>query len=169
MAKIGLFFGSTGGNTENVANMIKEELGDKVDFVKNVKDAEAGDFEDCDGLILGISTWDDGVPQEDWQDFLPDFEEVDFSGKKVAIFGLGDQQGYSGQFLNATRVLYDVVTKGGATVIGQWPTEGYEFDDSTAVIDNKFVGLAIDEDNESDLTEDRVKEWCGLIAGQLPG
>jgi flavodoxin I len=60
----------------------------------------------------------------------------------------------------ALGTIYEKVVELGANVIGQWSTEGYEYNDSTAVLDSKFVGLALDDDNEPELTSERIKKWC---------
>ena len=161
MATIKILYGSTDGNTERVAGMIKEELGEGT--VINIADAGPADFENADLYILGSSTWEDGQLQEDWDIFFPEMDEIDFSGKTVAIFGLGDAEGYSGEFANAMAILHDKVIERGGRVIGSWSTEGYDFEDSGSVRDGFFVGLAIDEDNEPDLTEERVKGWVAKI------
>lgn len=164
MAKVGIFFGSTTGNTEKAAKLIKSELGGLVTAFGDVKSAKAADLAACDHLVLGVSTWDEGQLQEDWASFMGDFEGIDLSGKKVAIFGLGDQEGFSEWFVGAMGTLAKAVQKQGGTLVGSWPTDGYSFEGSDAVVDGKFVGLALDEDNQSDLTESRIKEWCGQIA-----
>ncbi len=161
MATIKIFYGSTDGNTERVAGYIKDELGEGV--VINIADAQPGDFDGADLYILGSSTWEDGQLQEDWDIFFPEMDDIDFSGKTVAIFGLGDAMGYSGEFVNAMSILYEKVIERGGKVIGGWPTEGYDFEDSGSVRDGAFVGLAIDEVNEADMTEERVKGWVEKV------
>ena len=47
--------------------------------------------------------------------------------------------------------------------IGAWPTDGYNFSESRGVRDGKFIGLALDEDNQGDLTESRIKTWSGQV------
>lgn len=163
MADVKLFYGSTSGNTESVAEMIAEALDGIVSSVTNIADASAEDLEEADGLILGIPTYGDGDPQEDWEEFIPNLEEIDLSGKKVALFGLGDADGYSGEFVNALGTLYEAVKARGANVVGAWPTDGYEFDESKAIVGGKFVGLVIDQDNQEDLTEERINTWVAQI------
>ena len=92
---------------------------------------------------------------------------MDLSGKTVALFGLGDAYGYSGEFVNALGTLYRKVVERGATVVGAWPTDGYDFEESNAVVDDQFVGLVIDEDNEADLSDDRVARWADSIRSAL--
>ncbi len=165
MAQIALFFGSDEGNTEGIALRIQSRFGQDVLAVMDIADATQLDFAKYDKLILGIPTWDFGQIQSDWEEFWGDIEEVDFNGKTVALFGLGDQFGYGDFFLDAMGMLHDVIVSAGAKIIGHWPTEGYEFDASKAQIDgqNTFVGLAIDEDQQANLTRARLDSWCALI------
>jgi len=167
MAQARLFFGSSTGNTEYVAELIENELGDLIESSSNITEARGEDFESADVLILGSSTWDDGQLQEDWEEFWPEMDEIDLTGKTVALFGLGDANGFSGEFVCALGTMYEKVTERGANVIGAWPSEGYEFEHSTALDGDSFVGLVIDEDNESDLTEERVKAWCDAIRAEI--
>lgn len=173
MARIGVFFGSTSGKTRKVAKMIKKRFDDEtMADPLNVNRASAADIAAYEFLILGTPTMGDGqlpglsadCEEESWEEALPRFADVDMSGKTVAIFGLGDQVSYSNEFLNAMIELHDFVTERGARVVGAWPTVGYEFKTSLAVIDDKFVGLALDLDNQSALTEERVDAWLKQIA-----
>ncbi len=169
MGKIGLFFGSDEGNTERVAHAIVERLGeDRVD-VYDIADVTQLEFADYDRVILGIPTWDFGQIQSDWEEFWDDIAAVDFTGKQVALFGLGDQFGYGDYFLDAMGMLHDVVVEGGAEIVGHWPTEGYDFDASKAEIPGagQFVGLAIDEDQQEDLTPQRLDHWCAQILAEF--
>lgn len=166
MAQIGLFYGSNHGNTEYVAYLIKdvlEETEPGIVTVTNIIDADPEDLLEWQYLILGIPTWDIGLLQEDWDVFLPNFDDLDLSGRKVAIFGLGDQYGYPTTYLDAVGVLGKKVVERGAELVGYWPTEGYMVDDSLALDGDHFMGLAIDEDNEGRLTEGRVREWVRQI------
>ena len=165
MAKIGLFFGSDDGNTESIAERIQARLGEEYVDILDVADVTQLEFQDYEHIILAIPTWDFGQIQSDWEDFWDDIQEVDFSGKTVAMVGLGDQFGYGDYFLDALGMLHDVVKKNGATIVGHWPTEGYEFDASKALTPDgqHFVGLAIDEDQQEDLTSSRLNQWCRQV------
>lgn len=155
-----IFFGSTSGNTEKVAKMIQAELGGEL---MDVRDATADDFAEADAMILGLPTYEEGQLQEDWANIFEDLDEVDFSGKTVALFGLGDQENYAEYFVDALGKLGKKVRERGAKVVGSWPTEGYNFEKSLAVEGDHFIGLVIDEDNQAELTEERVKTWCAQI------
>ena len=63
--------------------------------------------------------------------------------------------------------LDDAAVEAGANVLPGVSTEGYTFDDSDAVVDGKFVGLALDEVNEDDKTEERVDAWLEAIKPSL--
>lgn len=159
MADVKIIFGSTTGNTENAANLIASELGGKTINVANVVPA---DFT-ADLLVLGSSTWGIGELQDDWFDGLEALKNVDLKGRKVALFGEGDQSGFADTYLDAVGSIYETVVAVGAEIIGQWSTEGYEHSGSTAEVDGAFVGLALDDDNESELTAERVKTWCAQL------
>lgn len=169
MAQIGLFFGSDEGNSERVAYRIQKRLGEDVVAVHDIADVTQLDFANYDKIILGIPTWDFGQIQSDWEEFWDDIGSVDFSGKVVAFFGLGDQFGYGDYFLDAMGMLHDVVIQTGPEIVGHWPTEGYEFDASKAEIPGagKFVGLALDEDQQENLTAERLNRWCAQIHAEF--
>lgn len=165
MSKIGLFFGSDEGNTERVAYRIQQRLGEDVIDIYDIADATQLTFADYEQIILGIPTWDFGQIQSDWEEFWDDIAAVDFSGKTVALFGLGDQFGYGDYFLDAMGMLHDVIIQTGPKIIGHWSTEGYEFDASKAEIpgEGRFVGLALDEDQQEHLSAERLNRWCSQI------
>ncbi len=169
MAQIGLFFGSDEGNSERVAYRIQKRLGEDVVDVHDIADVTQLDFANYDKIILGIPTWDFGQIQSDWEEFWDDIGAVDFSGKVVGFFGLGDQFGYGDYFLDAMGMLHDVVIQTGPEIIGHWSTEGYEFDASKAEIPGagKFVGLALDEDQQENLTAERLDRWCAQIHAEF--
>ncbi len=160
MAAIGLFFGTQTGQTEMIAEQIQGALGKgNVDLV-DVAKASPEDLSAYSYLILGCPTWNSGELQADWDSFLPELDDLDLSGKTVACFGLGDQIGYADYFLDAMGMIAEKVLERGGTLVGQWSLDGYDFSESKAVMDGKFVGLAIDEDNQSDLTASRIQAWA---------
>ena len=170
MTKIGLFYGPTAGNVEKVAKLIASKT-ENVDLVK-VKEVNANAFDKYDNIILGISTlgkhtWSSDNEGNDWDQFLPKLNNVDLKGKKVAIFGLGNHIAYADFFVDAMGELFEMVKKTGATIIGSVSNEGYEFNESRAFVDGKFVGLPIDEDFEDDLTEERVDNWLKIILTEM--
>ena len=167
MEKIGIFYGSDTGNTERIAEQIANKIGaDKVDLV-DLHGADPDAMTQYDRLILGAPTWYDGELQSDWEDYFENLNNIDFNGKKVAMFGLGDQFGYAEYFLDALGIIYDKLIERGANIVGHWPKDDYEYDFSKAERDGKFVGLGVDEDNESDKTEERLNDWLDIIKPEL--
>lgn len=173
MARIGLFFGTNTGKTRKVAKLIKKRYDDELmaDPV-NVQRCSAQDLAAYQYLILGTPTLGDGLlpglsadcENESWAEMLDQLADVDFTGKTIALYGLGDQVAYGHEFLDGMFLLYDFLKQRGARLVGAWPTEGYEFQHSQAVVDGKFVGLALDMDNQSGLTEQRLDAWLRVLA-----
>lgn len=174
MARIGLFFGSNTGNTRKIAKMIKRRFPDDDLFADplNVNKATPEMLAGYVFLILGTPTLGEGdlpglatdCANPSWAEFLPQLASVDFSGKTVALYGLGDQEKYPDNFCDALGELYDFVVARGARVVGAWPTDGYDFMASKAERDGEFVGMAQDLDNQKMLLEARLEAWLKAIA-----
>lgn len=160
METIGLFYGSDTGCTEEIVNDIQTTFTKEI-IIHNISNASKEDIEQYDKLILASSTWGDGDLQSDWEDFEANLQAIDFSNKTIALIGLGDQEGYADTFCNALGHLYEYVKNG--NVVGFTSTDGYDYEESTAVIDGQFVGLVLDEDNQADLTKDRIEAWVKKI------
>lgn len=164
MSKIGLFLGSTTGKTEYVAEIMQEEFGgENVVTLHNVSEVEASDFDAYQNLIIACPTWNIGELQSDWEGLYSELDDVDFSGKNVAYFGTGDQIGYADNFQDAIGIIEEKISKLGGNTVGYWSTDGYEFNESKALRNGKFVGLALDEDNQSELTKERIKTWVSQL------
>lgn len=162
MANIGIFYGSSTGNTEFVAMKIAEQFGNENTEIFNIDSAEASDIEKFPYLILGTSTWGIGDMQDDWEDFIEEIARLDLKGKKAAIFGVGDQDTYPDSFVDGMGTLYKRL-KDKLEFTGSWPTDGYDFDHSDAVIDGKFVGLPLDLDNQEEMTVERIEQWVKML------
>jgi len=167
--KIGLFYGSTTCYTEIAAEKIQENLTLFPVELHNIKDIALNVINNFDIIILGISTWDYGELQEDWEAKWEDISTVDLNNKVVALYGMGDQIGYTDWFQDALGMLHEQVQAGGAYSIGFWPNEGYEFNQSKALTEDKsqFVGLSLDEDNQYDLSDERIQLWCKNVEKEL--
>ena len=167
MNDIALFYGSYTGVTKVIAEKIARELGeDKIDIYDISLGGEK--MANYPKLIIGTSTWSIGELQEDWDSFMPKLQTMDFTGKTVALFGTGDQIGYPDTFLDGMGMLYETFQFRGAKFIGFWPTDGYDFTSPLPLLDEThFVGLAIDEDNQPELTDERIKAWCAQIKPEL--
>lgn len=158
MKKVGIFYGSTLGNTMKVAEQIQHAFGaDQADLL-NIEKATAKDIEKYDNLIFGTSTWGMGEMQEDWEIFASRLDELDISGKRLALFGIGDQKEWADSFVNGLGALYHRF-KDKSIIIGFTPVDGYDFEISLAIKNNRFVGLAIDNVNQADLTQERISNW----------
>jgi len=164
MPSIGLFFDTDTGNTRKVAKMIKKLFEDDEIDLKNIVKVEPTDFSEYSAYIIGTPTLGDGELPDNFNEFLPQLDDIDFTGKTIALFGLGDQQEYAHEFVDAMGILYEKFEDQGASFIGTWSTEGYEYDISRAETDDgDFVGLVLDQDNQSDLTKERVETWVEQI------
>lgn len=164
--KIGLFYGSTTCYTEMAAEKIRTLIGEELVDIYNVKETPLTLMSDYDLLILGISTWDFGEIQEDWSAIWDHIGGVDLNGKSVALFGLGDQEGYGEWYLDAMGLLHEEIRNTGANIIGYWTKDdSYQFDASKALINNgsQFVGLALDEDSQYELSDERIQTWVEQI------
>lgn len=157
MSKIAILYGSSGGNTEMVAKAIADLFDGEADLY-NVEDVSLNDIKPYKYLILGASTTGIGDLQDDWESFLPSFAKIDLSDKTVAIFALGDSASYSSSFAEAMIVIYDAIV-GKTNIVGSVADEGYTYDDTLAIVNGRFVGLPIDEDNEYDKTDERIEAW----------
>ena len=167
MEKIGLFYGTDTGNTEMVAKMMAEKISemlgkDMVDLIE-IYQKSKDDMATYKNIIIGMPTWYDGELQGDWEEYIPEIQQVDFNGKNVAFFGLGDQYGYASYFCDGIGIFADIVEGLGANICGFTSTEGFEHDFSKAERDGQFVGLCLDVDNQDEMTEDRVKEWVPQV------
>ncbi|NEQ36654.1 MAG: flavodoxin FldA [Okeania sp. SIO3I5] len=164
MSKIGIFVGSTTGKTEDAAEIVKKEFGgDEVATIYNMDGVNPKDFNDYQNLIIASPTWNIGDLQSHWEEFFDKLKGIDFKGKKVAYFGTGDQIGYGDNFQDAIGILEEEISSLGGITVGHWPTDGYDFTESKAVKDGKFIGLALDEDNQPELTEERIKTWVAQL------
>jgi flavodoxin I len=160
----GVFYTTSTGNSDEISERIAEILACEV---FNISECGIDKINEFDKVIIGGSTWGDGDLNDDLEDVWAEFTELDFSSKTVALFGLGDQEGYPDTFVNALGTVYEQVLLKGATVIGSTSTDDYEYDESKAVVDGSFVGLVIDEDNQDDLTQQRIESWLDSIKGEI--
>ncbi|MGC3967514.1 MAG: flavodoxin [Pirellulales bacterium] len=163
-----IFYGSSTGNTQTAAEKIQENLGEWISLVADVAKCEPADMLPYDVLFLGVSTWNIGEMQDDWAAFIPRMKDLNLSGKKVAFFCLGDAVGYPYNFLDAMGELWGVVKGLGATLVGTWPCAGYQFQESLGKFDDdNFLGLGLDEENESDQHDERIQTWLVKVLQEV--
>lgn len=170
---IGLFYGSSTCYTEMAAEKIQARLNQllapQTVMLFNIKDVPLTQAEQFDTLIFGISTWDFGELQEDWASQWDDVRELHLQDKTVALFGLGDQLGYTDWFQDALGLLHDELAVLGCQFIGYWPNQGYDFAHSKALIAEGefFVGLCLDDENQYEQSDARIEQWCQQLVDEL--
>ena len=163
--KIGIFYGSNTGNSEAICDRIQETLGEEIVELFNVADTDPNKILEYNHIIIACPTWYDGELQEDWIEFLPKIATLDLNGKKIVMFGMGDQVGYSDYFLDALGIIAEDLIKAGAKIEGEWSADGYDFNKSKGLMpDGKhFYGLGLDEENQSDLHDSRLEKWFEML------
>ena len=169
-APVGLFYGSTTCYTEIVAERIQTLVGKSIIDLNNISQVPINNVVLYNELIFGIPTWDYGELQEDWDLIWDELSRLDFSGKQIAIYGLGDQIGYGQWYQDAIGYLALQLQSAGAELVGLWPNRGYTFEASQGLTSDgsHFLGLALDEENQADLTESRLRQWLNTLPF-LPG
>ncbi|MDR1583964.1 MAG: flavodoxin [Prevotellaceae bacterium] len=167
MKNIVIIYGSSTDNTKNVAHKIAKKLSSENVLLKDVSAVNFDDLANYSNIILGTSTWGLGDLQDDWDSRISDLKNVNLTGKTLAFFGLGDSTSYSDTFTDGMGLLYEAVEGKGFKLAGEISTDGYTFDSSKAVKNGKFIGLALDEDNESNLSEQRIDAWIAAITPEL--
>lgn len=159
MKKTAIIYSFNTKKTAKIAEQIKDTFKDDAIVLVNAEDIDAKSFLEYDQMILGVPTWFDGELPNYWDEFVPDIEDMDLKGKKIAIYGLGDQKGYPENFQDAIGIMAEILEEQGATIVGHTSTKGYEFEHSRAVREDKFLGLAIDYENQGSKNKSRISEW----------
>lgn len=172
MKKTGIFYGPTGGATEKVARMVLDELDDiDVDLLP-IKDLTAAFINHYEVIFLGCSTlgaetWNGNHASSDWDRFRPEIDKLDVTNKTFILFGTGNQVSYPNNFVDAMGIIGKKLLAKGADIIGKCDVNGYQFEESEAIVDGQFIGLPIDENNESDMTKERITQWVKAIKEQI--
>ena len=168
MKNIGLFYSKNAVKTSAIAKKISRKLGEKNVEMITVEDAWQKEFLAHDCLIVGVSTWFDGELPTYWDELVPEIESLKLKGKKVALFGLGDQIGYPDNFADGMGILADAFEAAGAVLVGFTSAEGYVFDRSKALRkDGRWCGLVLDVENQAKLTDSRIDVWCEQIKSEF--
>tara|TARA_Y100001968_G_scaffold330528_1_gene382662 strand:- start:3643 stop:4164 length:522 start_codon:yes stop_codon:yes gene_type:complete len=170
---VGIYFATTTGKTEDIAERLHGMLG-SADAPKDLADVDdVSELANLDAIICGIPTWNTGADSERsgtaWDSMLEDIGNLSLSGKKVAIFGLGDSSTYTENFCDAMEELHSYFVKAGASMVGYVDKTDYTFEESKSVIGDSFCGLALDEDSESDMTDERLEKWSSQLKSEIPG
>lgn len=172
MSKVAIFYGPENGAVHRVAKLLASKIENLKPDLIHVNEATTDDLARYDTIIFGISTigrdtWDQKFGNVDWSKFMPTVSAFDFTGKKVAIFGLGDHITYAYHFVNSMGILAKLVVKNGGKLLGKVSPEGYTFQDSDALEGGLFLGLPLDEDFEPELTDDRLSCWVAQLNQEL--
>ena len=168
MTTIGMFWGSSTEMTSLASELVQEKIqvyGHQVDSF-DVRDGldQLGNYKN---IIIGCPTWNVGELQDDWDMLFEDYKKFNFEGVIGAFFGVGDQYGYSCNYLDAVGLLARPFIEKGGKLIGKWSIEGYEFDESVAQEGDEFLGLALDYDNQDELSEERITKWTDSIQSEF--
>lgn len=159
MKKIGLFYSFHTQKTAKVAEKIKKAFDEKGIEAINVEEVDEKTFLKYDNLILGVPTWFDGELPNYWDEFVPAIEDMDLKGKKVAIYGLGDQVNYPENFCDGIGIMGKLMEQQGAELVGFVSADDYNFESSRSVRSDKFAGLALDQENQARKTNKRIEDW----------
>ena len=152
-----------------VAEKIQALIGADVVDLHNIKTVPLARMADYQLLILGLSTWDFGEIQEDWEAHWDEISQVDLSGRTIAIYGMGDQIGYAEWFIDAVGMLHEAIAGQQPNRIGFWPASGYDFIASKALTADGelFYGLALDDENQYEQTDERLNAWVSQILTEI--
>ncbi len=159
MKKTAIIYSFNTKKTGKVADRIREAFGDEPVEMVNAEEITEQKFMEFDQIIMGVATWFDGELPNYWDEFVPALEELNLNGKKIALFGLGDQKGYPENFLDGVGIMTGILEQQEATLVGFTPVEGYEFDSSLACRGDQFTGLAIDYENQGSMNKERISSW----------
>ena len=163
MNKTAIIYSFNTKKTGKVAERIREAFNDEQVEMVNAEDLTEEVFMSYDRIIMGMATWFDGELPNFWDEFVPALEDLDLKGKKIALFGLGDQKGYPENFLDGVGIMAGILEEQGAALVGFTPVEGYEFESSKAQRGDRFAGLAIDYENQGSLNKERVSAWVDQL------
>lgn len=167
MNKTAIIYSFNTKKTGKVAVKIKEAFNDDQVSSVNAEELTEEIFKSYDQIIMGVPTWFDGELPNYWDEFIPALEDIDLQGKKIALYGLGDQKGYPENFLDGMGIMADILEEQGATLVGFTSIEGYEFESSRALRGDKFSGLAIDYENQGSMNNERVANWVEQLRGDF--
>ena len=170
---VGIYFATTTGKTEDIAERIHGLLTEAESPIDISDVDDLGELSNHDGIICGIPTWNTGADSErsgtTWDSLLEEIGGLNLSGKKVAIFGLGDSSTYTENYCDAMEELHRYFKDAGASMVGYVSTSEYTFDESKSVLGDTFCGLPLDEDSESDMTDTRISKWVDQLKDEIPG
>ncbi len=163
MKKTAIIYSFNAKKSAKIAERIKETFNDDAVEMVNAEDLSEEKFLACDQIIMGVPTWFDGELPNYWDEFVPALEDLDLKGKKIALFGLGDQEGYPENFLDGVGIMAGILEERGAELVGFTSVEGYNFERSRAQRGDQFLGLAIDYENQGSMNKERISVWVDQL------
>ena len=167
MSKIGLFYSFNTKKTSQTVKRLIEAFGEDATEAVNVETVTEKQFMTYEHLILGVPTWFDGELPNYWDEFVPALEDLDLKGKKIAIFGAGDQKGYPENFVDGVGIMADIVEGCGASLVGFTSNKGYNYESSRAERGEQFCGLALDYENQAKMNKERIANWAEQLKGEF--
>ena len=167
MSKTAIIYSFNTKKTGKIAERIKEAFGEEEVEMVNAEELTGEQFLGFERIIMGVPTWFDGELPNYWDEFVPEIEDMDLKGKKIALFGLGDQVGYPENFLDGVGLMAEILEEQGASLVGFTSTEGYAFESSRAQRGGQFAGLAIDYENQGSMNKERVAAWVDQLRNEF--
>jgi flavodoxin I len=167
MSDIGLFFASSTGNCQTISLLIAKAFAPYTVDIFDVMHTKGQFIVNYNYLIFGVPTWDRYQLHEDWQIFLTAIKPENLKSKKIALYGSGDQHTFPDNFVDGMGLLYNWFVRKNADIVGSWPAGGYNFRRSLALRNDKFIGLALDEDFQMEMTSGRVNEWVQHLKNEF--
>jgi len=163
MKSIGIFYSFKTTKTAKLGEKITDAFGNENIEAIDAETVTAESFMKFDNIIVGVPTWFDGELPIYWDEFVPELEDLQLSGKRIGIYGLGDQKGYPENFNDGVGIFAHIVSERGAEVVGYTQADGYEFESSKALKDGQFCGLCLDQENQARLTQKRIVDWVDQL------
>lgn len=168
MGKTLIVFWPPNGSVNKAAEIVQQKIPNS--DITSLKLFDFNFFKQYDFFIFGCSTvgadnWTEAYTGEQWVPFFKKAQDEGYNliGKKAAIFGLGNAVLYPNHFIDHVEILYNALISLGAQIIGKWPVDEYDYFESSAEENGFFHGLALDHDNEPELTETRITNWVKLL------
>lgn len=159
MKKVGIFYSFRSVKTHQQVRKMIKLLGEANCEEVDADVATLEDFKKFDNYIFAVPTWFDGELPNYWDEYLPAIEDENFKGRKFAIFGGGDQKNYPENFVDGVGIMAEFIEERGGKVVGFTSVKGYNYESSRAQRADKFVGLALDIENQAALTNERIENW----------
>lgn len=160
MSKTGIFYSFNSIKTSKAAEKIIQEFSPDINILPvNAEVLTEELFLSFTNLILAVPTWFDGELPNYWDEFVPALEDLNLTGKTIAIYGLGNQVEYPENFGDAVGIMAKLVQERGAKLVGFTSAEGYTFESSRALTGDQFMGLVLDQETQPRLSKDRIANW----------